>query len=55
MKAILHYRASPGFAAQLQRAAPAWLKTQIIEETDPSRFEREMAALESSEEEAMEE
>lgn len=46
MKAILHYRASPGFAAQLQRAAPAWLKTQIIEETDPTSFGREMADTE---------
>ena len=42
MKAVLQYRASPGFAARLRDAAPGWLETVIVPEADRKAFGREM-------------
>lgn len=42
MKAVLQYRASTGFRAQLEAARPTWLSLAIIEETDRDGFTREM-------------
>jgi phosphoglycerate dehydrogenase-like enzyme len=38
MKAVLHFRASPGFNAMLTRRTPDWLDLAIVEETDASGF-----------------
>ena len=42
MKAVLQYRASPGFADRLQRRCPPWLDIVIIDEADKQRFTEEM-------------
>lgn len=42
MKAVLQYRASTGFRAQLEAARPAWLSLAIIDEADRPAFAREM-------------
>jgi phosphoglycerate dehydrogenase-like enzyme len=42
MKAVLQYRASPGFAASLQALAPPWLDVAIVDEADTAVFAREM-------------
>jgi phosphoglycerate dehydrogenase-like enzyme len=42
MKAVLQYRASPGFRAQLAAAAPSWLQIVVLDETDKARFAEEM-------------
>ena len=42
MKAVLQYRASPGFRAQLAAAAPAWLRITVVDETDDAAFESAM-------------
>lgn len=42
MKAVLQYRASPGFANRLAAAAPEWLRVVIVEEADMVRFAQEM-------------
>lgn len=42
MKAVLHYRASPGFRAQLAAAAPPWLRIFVIDEADKVTFGKEM-------------
>jgi phosphoglycerate dehydrogenase-like enzyme len=43
MKAVLQYRASPGFRAQLARAAPDWLTIVVVDEADKVKFAAEMA------------
>lgn len=42
MKAVLQYRASPGFASRLAAAAPEWLRVVIVEEADKAKFAEEM-------------
>lgn len=42
MKAVLQYRATPGFADQLRREAPDWLQVVIVDEDDRATFAREM-------------
>ncbi len=46
MKAVLHYRASPGFLRRLSQAAPDWLTIAVIEEVDTDGFAREMGDAE---------
>jgi phosphoglycerate dehydrogenase-like enzyme len=43
MKAILHYRPSAGFKAQLEAACPSWLDIVYVPEDDRTLFEAEMA------------
>ncbi|MCA9513170.1 MAG: D-glycerate dehydrogenase, partial [Myxococcales bacterium] len=43
MKAVLHYRASPGFVAALERALPEDVALAVVEERDDARFAREIA------------
>lgn len=42
MKAVLQYRASPGFRQRLQDVAPEWLKIVVVDEFDTETFAREM-------------
>ena len=42
MKAVLQYRASPGFQRQIEAAAPDWLNVVLVEEADKDRFAAEM-------------
>ncbi len=42
MKAVLQYRASPGFRRDLIAAAPDWLDVVIVDEADPDQFRSEM-------------
>jgi phosphoglycerate dehydrogenase-like enzyme len=42
MKAVLQYRATPGFTGQLLGEAPDWLEVVIVDEDDKARFAREM-------------
>lgn len=42
MKAVLQYRASPGFRDQISKAAPDWLTVCVVDETDTARFADEM-------------
>ena len=42
MKAVLQYRASPGFRQQLEQHAPDWLNVVFVDETDTSTFMVEM-------------
>ena len=42
MKAVLQYRASPGFRRQINAAAPAWLDVVVVEEADKEQFVKEM-------------
>jgi phosphoglycerate dehydrogenase-like enzyme len=46
MKAILHYRASPGFRRRVQELAPDWLDIEIVEEGDRAAFANEMKTAE---------
>jgi phosphoglycerate dehydrogenase-like enzyme len=46
MKAILQYRASPGFVRQLEAAAPEWLSVEVIDEADRERFARAIGSAE---------
>jgi len=46
MKAILQYRASPGFRDQIAKAAPDWLKISVIDERDTARFKDEISDAE---------
>ena len=47
MKAVLHYRASPGFQAELARqAAEVGVEAVCVDETDDSGFAREIAGAE---------
>jgi phosphoglycerate dehydrogenase-like enzyme len=43
MKAVLHYRASPGFRRSLDKAAPDSLDIAVVEEADVEGFARVMA------------
>jgi phosphoglycerate dehydrogenase-like enzyme len=43
MKAVLQYRASPGFRAQLATAVPEWLRVVVVDESDKATFGREIA------------
>jgi phosphoglycerate dehydrogenase-like enzyme len=42
VKAVLQYRASPGFRRRLEQAAPEWLEVVVVDESDLEHFEREM-------------
>lgn len=42
MKAVLQYRASPGFAASLAALSPPWLSIVVVDEADKAAFGREM-------------
>ena len=43
MKAILQYRASPGFRERIGAACPDWLDVQVIDEADKAAFSAGMA------------
>src|SRR5919109_5532557 len=38
MKAVLQYRASPGFRTRLRELAPPWLDAVVVEEADKEAF-----------------
>jgi phosphoglycerate dehydrogenase-like enzyme len=42
MKAVLHYRATPGFRAQIAAQQSEWLTIAVVDETDTAAFAREM-------------
>ena len=42
MKAVLHYRATPGFAERISALENEWLRIAIVEETAREAFAREM-------------
>ena len=42
MKAVLQYRASPAFRAQLAAAAPEWLEICVVDEADKTAFAAHM-------------
>lgn len=42
VKAVLQYRASTGFRAQLEAARPDWLSLAVVDEADRAGFSREM-------------
>lgn len=42
MKAVLQYRASSGFRAQIEQASPDWLKTIVVDERDTALFLEEI-------------
>jgi phosphoglycerate dehydrogenase-like enzyme len=42
MKAVLQYRATPGFRDQISSLEAEWLKIVVVDEADKSTFEREM-------------
>ncbi len=42
MKAVLHYRATPGFRDQVAKLESDWLRIVVVDETDKTAFEREM-------------
>ncbi|MBI4183946.1 MAG: hydroxyacid dehydrogenase [Proteobacteria bacterium] len=46
MKAVLHYRASPGFRRRIGELAPDWLRIAAVDETDRRRFRAEMGDAE---------
>jgi phosphoglycerate dehydrogenase-like enzyme len=43
MKAVLHYRATPGFAAKISALESDWLRIAIVDENEREAFAREMA------------
>jgi len=43
MKAVLQYRASPGFSDRIAATAPDWLDVLVIDEADKETFAAEMA------------
>jgi phosphoglycerate dehydrogenase-like enzyme len=47
MKAVLHFRASPGLRAMLMRQTPDWLTVDVVEEPDTEGFSRAMAEAEA--------
>lgn len=47
MKALLHYRASPGFRALLEREAPADIRCIVVEETDADGLALELPDTEA--------
>lgn len=46
MKAVLQYRASPGFRIRLATEAPRWLRVVVVDETDTAAFKAEMISAE---------
>jgi phosphoglycerate dehydrogenase-like enzyme len=44
MKAVLHYRASPGFRRRIEELTPSWLRVVAVEEADRPGFAAEMQA-----------
>ena len=46
MKAVLHYRSSPGFRDLLARRTPDWLEVVVVEETDAKTFAAAMGDTE---------
>lgn len=42
MKAVLQYRATPGFRDQISKLENEWLRIVVVEETDKETFAREM-------------
>ena len=42
MKAVLHYRATPGFRAAISALERDWLRIAVVDETDTQSFAREM-------------
>ena len=42
MKAVLQYRASPGFRRQIDAAVPDWLNVVVVDEADKEQFVTEM-------------
>jgi phosphoglycerate dehydrogenase-like enzyme len=42
MKAVLHYRATPGFRSLISELETAWLRIVVVDETDQPAFAREM-------------
>jgi phosphoglycerate dehydrogenase-like enzyme len=46
MKAVLHYRATPGFRMQISALENEWLRISVVDETDREAFAREMADAE---------
>ncbi len=42
MKAVLQYRASPGFRVQIEAAKPGWIEVAVVDEADKETFAREM-------------
>jgi phosphoglycerate dehydrogenase-like enzyme len=42
MKAVLHYRATPGFRDQVSKLETDWLRIVVVEETDRPSFAHEM-------------
>ena len=42
MKAVLHYRATPGFRAAISALENDWLRIAVVDETDKQAFAREM-------------
>jgi phosphoglycerate dehydrogenase-like enzyme len=42
MKAVLQYRATPGFREQISKLETEWLRIVVVEETDKPTFAREM-------------
>lgn len=47
MKAVLHWRPSPGLIERLAGSVPAWLEVVTIDETDREGFSREIAAADA--------
>jgi phosphoglycerate dehydrogenase-like enzyme len=43
MKAVLHYRASPGFAHRVTSGAPDWLRVVVVDERDDAALHAELA------------
>lgn len=43
MKALLHYRASPGFRRSLDALRPDWLSLAVVDEAESARFRAELA------------
>lgn len=43
MKAVLQYRASPGFRRRIAETAPGWLEIVVVDEADKAAFAAEMA------------
>ncbi len=43
MKAVLHYRATPGFREKVSALENDWLRIAVVEEKDRERFAREIA------------
>ena len=46
MKAVLQYRASPGFRERIRETVPDWLGVAVVDEADKNAFSREMADAE---------